>query len=83
LAQKLIVADFFDENKFAVSARNEKGNTGKFELIWQGEHCEEMTFEVINSDERLLVGERERLGSGDAHAKGSDQARAVCHCDGI
>ena len=47
------------------------------------QNCVDVTFQVIDGDERFLEREGERLGIADANQQSSGEAGALRNCDGI
>lgn len=45
-------------------------------------HCVNVTFDVIDSDERQVAGKTERLGVGDTNEQGTDEAGSLGDGDG-
>ena len=65
-----------------MSARDQQQQIGKAHILGQP-HRQRMAFEMIDGEERLVVGEGQRLGRHDAHHDATDQAGSAGGGDAV
>jgi len=70
-----------------VAARNDEADGGKFRddsgLVSLEKDRVDVSFEVIDGNERFAEGLRESFGISDSHQERTNETRALCHAHGV
>lgn len=83
LPEHFVASEGFDAHDLRVSARDEKGEEGKFRLRVRKARRKKVAFEVMNADHRDFERPGDGVRDGRPHEKGAGKPRAFRHGDAV